>query len=378
MRSLRVEGWRGINHSYAMVNQYQLLELKKYDLELFHHDLPFFNPSWNEERNAHGFDAPIYRGIAEIPEPPEGHVPDVTYRISFPYRMYPSDSQRLFVFGTSEFLNIDGYVYQDGLQEGLANSNLKVIVPSKWSAEGFQRAGFDDSRISIIPHGVDPETFKPPNPEVRAAFRRALKIEDHEFAILSVGSMTANKGIKLLILAYALLRRRHDHVRLVLKDQHNLYGIRAKQLVNELKVERPALVDDALDATIIHISQNVTVEQLCGLYGAADCYASPYLAEGFNLPPLEAAACGTPIVVTRGGSTDDYVDESFALQIDGTMKSAGPTFWIEPNFDSLVGQLTTLIENRADRINPERAVEFIRRRFSWSSVVNELVDVAFG
>jgi glycosyltransferase involved in cell wall biosynthesis len=377
MRSLIVEGWRGINHSYAMVNQYQLLELRKHDLELFHHDLPLYHAQWSQERNGHGFPDRIYREIAQISPPPDNYAVDVNYRISFPYRLNSSRSKRLYVFGTSEFQNISGHIYQDRLQEGLDNPDLKIITPSRWSAEGFQRAGFDESRVMVIPLGINPEIFKPPSKEWRSEFRRALKIEDGEFAILSVGAMSPNKGINFLILAYALLRRKHRHVRLVLKDQCNLYNISAKDIVNQLKAEHPQLVNDALDATIIYISQNVTIDQLSGLYGAADCYASPYMAEGFNLTPLEAAACGTPIVVTRGGATDDYVDESFALQIEGTKRSEGTRFWIEPNINSLVQQIANLVEDKADRIDKEKAIEFIKRGFSWNTVVDKLVDAMF-
>lgn len=377
MRSLCVEGWRGINHSYAMVNQYQLAQLRSRDLELYHRDLPFYNPNWTQERNAHGLAPEVYGGIAGIPAPPDDRPSDVTYRISFPYRMYPSSSSRLFVFGTSEFQNIDGMVHEDGLREGLNNPNLQIIAPSGWSAEGFRRAGFDDSRVVIVPHGVDPEAFKPVSATARAQFRRALGIADGEFAILSVGAMTPNKGIERLVIAYALLRRRHEQARLVLKDQSNLYGIRAKEIVDRLKIQQPQLVDDRLDASIVYISQNVTVEQLRGLYGAADCYASPYLAEGFNLTPLEAAACGTPIVVTRGGSTDDYVDDSFALLVEGTKRSSGTSSWIEPSIDSLLHQLSTLAESRAQRIDARRAVELIGRRFSWAAAVDRLVDEMF-
>jgi len=301
MRSLIVEGWGAINHSYATVNQYQLLELRKHDLKLFHRDMPFFDAQWSQERNGHGFPERAYRKIAEIPAPPGGYAADVSYRIDFPCRLNSSTSKRLYVFGTSEFQNLNGHLYEDRLQEGLDNPDLNIVTSSRWSAEGFLRAGFDESRVLVVPLGINAEILKPPAPEYRLEFRHALKIEADEFAILLVGAMTANKGIKLLILAYALLRRKHRHVRLVLKDQHNLYKIAAKDIINQLKAEQPQLVDDALDATIIYISQNVTLDQLSGLYAAADCYASPYLAEGFNLTPLEAAACGTPIVVTGGG-----------------------------------------------------------------------------
>jgi glycosyltransferase involved in cell wall biosynthesis len=360
-----------------MVNQFQLLELRKRDLKIFHRDLPFYNSHWSLERNNHGLSEPQYREIAAIPQPPDGYPSDVSYRIGFPYRLNASNSKRLYVFGTSEFQNVEGLIYQDQLREGLDNPDLKIITPSSWSAEGFWRAGFDESRVLIIPHGVDLEVFKPPTGEWRAEFRRALKIENGEFAILSVGAMTPNKGIGLLIFAYALLRRKHRHVRLVLKDQKNLYNICAKDIVNQLRVEYPLLIDDALDASIIYISQNVTIEQLGGLYGAVDCYASPYMAEGFNLTHLEAAACGTPIVVTRGGATDDYVDDSFALQIEGTRRSQGIKCWIEPDVESLVQQLTKLVEGKADKLDRGKAVEFIGSGFSWPTVVDALVDAMF-
>ena len=45
---------------------------------------------------------------------------------------------------------------------------------------------------------------------------------------------------------------------------------------------------------------------------AADVYVSPYHAEGFNLPVLEAVACGIPVVVSAGGSTEDFTHPAFA------------------------------------------------------------------
>ena len=45
---VKLEGWRGISHSYALVNQYQMLELKKRrGITLFHRDRPFPDPRWS-------------------------------------------------------------------------------------------------------------------------------------------------------------------------------------------------------------------------------------------------------------------------------------------------------------------------------------------
>jgi glycosyltransferase involved in cell wall biosynthesis len=63
------------------------------------------------------------------------------------------------------------------------------------------------------------------------------------------------------------------------------------------------------------IGKILAPSELVKLYQASDAYASPYRAEGFNLPVLEAAACGLPLLVTLGGATDEFTHSSFALYI---------------------------------------------------------------
>ena len=63
-RTLLIEGWRGINHSIALVNQYQILELLKFSgLTLYHHDLPFFFPHWTRTASGSGFNAADCRRV---------------------------------------------------------------------------------------------------------------------------------------------------------------------------------------------------------------------------------------------------------------------------------------------------------------------------
>jgi glycosyltransferase involved in cell wall biosynthesis len=123
------------------------------------------------------------------------------------------------------------------------------------------------------------------------------------------------------------------------------------------------------------MSDNLTQSQLNGLYGAADCYVSSYRAEGFNLTPLEAAASGTPIVVTKGGSTDDYFHESFALHIESALQKEGSKTQLEPSLDSLIDQLSVLIEGKASRLNNDLAQQFIGKNFTWYQAVNRLVAI---
>ena len=80
-----IEGWRKINHSYALVNQRQLIELTKYPVLLKHRDVSFYNKNWNERKNFNGFSIEDNLIIDSIEFPKEDEIFDVIYRISFPY-----------------------------------------------------------------------------------------------------------------------------------------------------------------------------------------------------------------------------------------------------------------------------------------------------
>ncbi len=373
-KKILIEGWRGINHSYAMVNQYQLLEMKEMGLELQHLDLPFYNEKWNLIDNDSGFEMSDQQKINSILAVNFDQKQDITYRISFPFRLYPAKSEKLFVFGTSEYQNIDGYIYQDGLQKGINNRSLTIVTPSNWSKIGFLKAGFDESRVVVVPHGVNQKIYKPISDLRRKQYRDALKVSDEDFLILSLGAMTANKGIDILISAFAILKAKYPHLKLALKDSSNLYGIRIRDVLASLYQRNPKLVSENISKSIIAMSDNLTPNQLNGLYGAADCYASPYRAEGFNLTPLEAAASGTPIVITQGGSTDDYFHESFALHIESSLHKSGITTRLEPSLDSLTEQLSLLIDGKASGLNNSFAQQFIGKNFTWAVAVNKLID----
>jgi hypothetical protein len=67
MQRLLIEGWRGINHSFAMVNQHQILALGRCSsLQLHHKDMPFFMPNWNAKSNDAGFPPAIFESASVI------------------------------------------------------------------------------------------------------------------------------------------------------------------------------------------------------------------------------------------------------------------------------------------------------------------------
>ena len=123
---------------------------------------------------------------------------------------------------------------------------------------------------------------------------------------------------------------------------------------------------------IIIISENLNLNEIRNLYSITDCYVSPYIAEGFNLTPLEAAACGTQIIVTKGGSTDDYFNECLGFQIESKLVKMNEDYYrLEPEIESLISILKEKIINKKDELEHIRS-DFVHENFSWKSVVKKL------
>src|SRR5262245_59645579 len=99
---LVVEGWRRIPHSYAIVNQWQLLSLlKRRDIELFIVDRPLYQAGWVNAPDP--FDERQKKLLGSIRAKDPLAIPDCTYRIDFPYDFSRPRTKQLLVFATAEY-----------------------------------------------------------------------------------------------------------------------------------------------------------------------------------------------------------------------------------------------------------------------------------
>lgn len=377
MKRIVVEGWRFLPHSFGIVNQYQCLELlNRPGVELYHRDMPYFSRSW---RPAKGLLTEAQEArLRAIPAPPAGLTPDAVLRMTVPYRLRADPAAaRTFVWGTAEFGCVqDAATWgRRPAHEALPRTQATIITSSGWSREGFVRSGAPPEKVVVVPCGVDMAVFKPPTLEERAALRTRLGWEG-QFVVLNVGLLTLNKGIMELLTAVARLADRSPRLRLALKGGDHLY--KSKQFLRqwlgrltpaEAAKVRPRLryVGDALSATT-----------MASLYQAADAYVSPYRAEGFNMPVLEAMACGLPVICTSGGPTDEFTQPDFALRINSNlvdMKEEGK-IRLAPDVDHLVALMADVMENDAFRSQARTAgPAFAATRFTWTHVVDRLLQI---
>jgi glycosyltransferase involved in cell wall biosynthesis len=348
--TLWVQGWTGINHSYAMVNQYQLLELvKNTSIDLRYLELAVHDGRWSKENIGAGFSAPEQALLANLPQRQEEAVSAI-YRIHTPNTLEQS-SCKVITFLVTEFgLDEKCFVKDVDFKSYIANGNL-IATPSKWSRDRIVDYGFDADSVFVIPHGVDREKFKPFMPWERLKARSELGYSGDDVVFLNVGGPIWNKGLDLVLEAFFAVRQKHKNARLLIKDQQALYGISAVTMIQKLVTDGKITLDNDDVASIRIIPKTLSIEQLRQLYGIADYYVSPYRGEGFNLPVIEAIACGTKVIVTDGGSTDDFCDEHTSIKIPSTKLSNTTVYghfvgaYLDPNLDALVqimGNCTSL------------------------------------
>jgi glycosyltransferase involved in cell wall biosynthesis len=378
MKRVCVEGWRNINHSYAMVNQFQLLEMAKFPMSLRHIDTPHYKPNWNAKDNSSGLSPAQAAVLKAIKTPELGEKLDAVFRIEYPFNFASSTADQTFVFGTTEHQTLEGKFVNRTPAQANADDSFAIVTPSQWSKQGFLRGGFSDEKVHVIPHGINPENLHIAKPEKRARFRRNIGLKDTDFALLSMGAMTPNKGVDVLVIAFALLHSKFDNLKLILKDQSNLYGATAENVINNVKKTKFAnLLTDECMSDIFIISDNLTLHQIHGLYAAVDCLVSPYRAEGFNLTPLEAAACGIPIVVTKGGATDEFFDPCMGAQIESKpslFEGNDTRAYLNPDLESLVHELTGIISGN-NVCGGETGSQFVHKNYSWNRVTKQLVSL---
>lgn len=367
-----VEGWRSLGHSYSLVNQWQLLELLRHPIKLRHHDVQPLNPAW-KQTSFSVLPEDLCQRIEQIPPPDGEDYFSAIYRIAFPLNLLDGSAERIFVYGTSEFKYCPPEMFAGCTPaEASRRGNLAIVTPSQWSKTGFITAGFPEDQILVLPHGIPTQCLFPVEPELRSLYRQLFGFQDDDLVLLNLGALTPNKGVDLLLLAYANLKPTYPQLKLVIKDQSNLYGRHMQDVLKDMAESgHPLSMSEEHWNDVITLSDTLDMAGLRALYNASDVYVAPYRGEGYNLPPLEAAACGLPIVVTAGGSTDDYFDPGLGLQIASESVQVGPGTLLEPNLEALQVAIETMVHN-PHRWGGAAGSAMVHTRFGWEPIGQRL------
>jgi glycosyltransferase involved in cell wall biosynthesis len=162
----------------------------------------------------------------------------------------------------------------------------------------------DPAKVLVVPNAIDAELLEDPGPEERERVRERYQIRGR--FVLFAGNVKPHKNLERLIRAFARVRAQegNEDLRLVLiGDDVSRYA----------SLRRTA--DEAGVRQDVRFFGFVPHQTLAALYRMATLFAFPSLYEGFGLPPLEAMACGTPVVTSRISSLPEVVGDG-ALLVD--------------------------------------------------------------
>jgi len=219
---------------------------------------------------------------------------------------------------------------------------IRLIVPSRAVARDLiELAPRAAGKVEVLPFGVE-EMFKPlPDDRRREQLRRRLSLPDDP-VVLFVGKPRRRKNLPVLLQAVRMLR---DHMR-----------------------PAPTLVLAGVNAAEIPPSPGVVPlgyiadQDLVHLYNLASVLAYPSLSEGFGFPPLEAMACGTPVVAARAGALPEISGKA-ALLIDPRSP------------EDLANAIRSAIEDPSLRRDLRHRGQSLVRTYQWPGVAERALDL---
>lgn len=209
-------------------------------------------------------------------------------------------------------------------------------------------------KIAVIPCGVNTQELYPLDKQLA---RIMLRLPADEKIILQLGRIVPRKGVDNVIQALAKLNCRRHKIRLIVvggdahPTQHNHEMQRLRLLAKELGV-----------TASISFAGHKNREELKYYYSAADLFITTPWYEPFGITPLEAMACGTPVIGANvGGIKYSVVD-------DVTGKLVPPR---DP--DTLAMTINELL------LSPQRlnemgaaAVQRVKKLFTWQQVAGRM------
>jgi|694.fasta_scaffold79040_3 autotransporter strand-loop-strand O-heptosyltransferase len=246
----------------------------------------------------------------------------------------------------------------------------EIWVPSQWQKECTIEQGADPDKVKVVPEGVDVDTFYPETVEPLDQYK------DGRFKFLLMGRWDYRKSTKEIIETFLKTFTPDEPVDLVVSID-NMWGEEMDGFkTTEERLQNYGLIDPRIQ--IIHFP---TREDYIKYLKTGHVFVSCARSEGWNLPLIEAMACGTPSIYSECCAQMEFAEgKGLPVKILGekpanqndygryTMSEL-PGNYYEPDFDDLSKVMRDAYKNYDT--HKERSViesSDLREKFSWEEV----------
>lgn len=227
-----------------------------------------------------------------------------------------------------------------------------IIADAKCLKEIWVQTGVPESKIEVVPFGVDMNLF---NPKIDGSIvREKLKIKEDDIVVISNRAFYNNQyNIECLVNAIPLILERHPNVKFILKGAGPLETY-LKSLVKKLDVSQN-----------VRFVGLVPYNEMAQYLEASDIYVSTCFVDSTSVSLLEAMACGLPPVVTDIPGNTEWIKNG-----------RNGLLYPPKDFAALAEKIVQLIENPTQRkLYGQRCNQIIKLKATWEKSVAEVEKI---
>jgi GT2 family glycosyltransferase/glycosyltransferase involved in cell wall biosynthesis len=262
-------------------------------------------------------------------------------------------------------IEVDGFPEEWTRQ---ANEMDEVWVPSTFNRDGFLASGLKKPAF-VMPLGVDIDHFHPGI--------RGVRNPAGDFVFLASFEWGERKRADMILKIFNQTFRRKDPVVLVCKviNVNKPTNVRAQ-------IEALGLSAGGGRIAFLH-NREFPYHQLGALYRSVDCYVSAGRGEGWDMPLMEAMACGLPSIATDWGAHTEFVHDAIAypLRVRGLVPAdaRAPYYkgfrWADPDPDHLAHLFRHVAEHSEEAAGKgRRAADEMAAHWTWGHAARRIAE----
>lgn len=252
------------------------------------------------------------------------------------------------------------------------NNATETFVPSYHVKRAFNSSHIRN--VSVIRPAMDTQIYMPRK-------TNALKKYENMYKFFICCDLTPRKGLHILLSVFFQTFANRDDVVLIVKAYWGGTSYKHKEEIVNHILEVKKRCGNSKFPMVVLIGDIISEEQMAGLFNACDCYVAPSFGEGFNLPVLQAMACGKPVIATDWSGHEEFISKDVALPlgvdkiepVDAVMLQKDFNYanhlWAVPNALHLARLMKWCYENRekAKKMG-EVAREYVIKNFNYEKM----------